>query len=204
MTESSANTVTFNVGGKRFTISRSFLDRYPETMLTAAASKTWQHNQDEEIFIDRNGQRFQYVLDYLRDGKAILPMHETKDALASELEYFNIEVDMNRISYAREGPSANGIQQLQNALMSWRCADLAADLMGAFWTERKWRGGGNKKYLAFRPYRFKECSVMTEKEAILFLNEYLTKVGVELTSIEFDGPLEQVRATVQLIDISSK
>lgn len=204
MTASSTNTVTFNVGGKRFTISRSFLDRYPETMLTAASSKTWQHDQDEEVFIDRNGQRFQFVLDYLRDGKVVLPMYETKDALASELEYFNIEVDMNRITYAKEGPSANGIQQLQNAILSWRCADLAADLMGAFWAERTWRGGGNKKYLAFRPYRFKECSILKEKEVIHFLNEHLMKVGVEVTSLEFDGPLEQVRATVQLIDVSSK
>lgn len=107
------------MGGKRFTLSRSILDRYPAILLTAASFKTWQHDQDEEAFIDGNGQRFQYVLDYLRDGTVDLPMHETRYALVTELEYFNVEVDVNRFNYAK-GPSAYGLNQVQNAILSWR------------------------------------------------------------------------------------
>lgn len=203
MTSALQNTVTFNVGGEKYTISKSLLENFPETMLSAAASKEWHEDQDQEIFIDRNGRRFQFVLDYLRDGKITLPMHETKDAIATELEFYNIEVDMDCIHFSKEGPSANGIHQLQHAVLYWRCADLAADLMNSFWAEQNWRGGGNKKYLSFRPLRFKECSTLKQKEIIRCLNDFLLKVGVEVTSIEFDRPLQQVRATVQLADIST-
>ena len=48
--------------------------------------------------MERDGQRFRFVLDYLRDGKVTLPTTETKEKFVSELEYYNIGVDMDTIS----------------------------------------------------------------------------------------------------------
>ena len=80
--------VKFNVGGTRYDVSQSLLDLYPTCMLTRMLSTDWGgtgHNDgdatdndkdnrnDEAIFIDRNGERFQYVLDYMRDERIELP-----------------------------------------------------------------------------------------------------------------------------------
>ena len=93
------NNVTFNVGGRMYQVRRSFLDAFPNTLLARAASKEWRNDDDEgstttctaSIFIDRDGERFRYVLDYMRDGKVHLPLTESKAALLHELQYFGFE-----------------------------------------------------------------------------------------------------------------
>lgn len=92
------STVKFNVGGKLFEISRSLLDSFPDTMIYKAASKTWIQEKDEPIFIERNCDRFQFVLDYMRDGHCSLPYDTTKDAVLNELSYFGFDnVDPEKI-----------------------------------------------------------------------------------------------------------
>ena len=86
----------FNVGGKSYVVSQSLLDQHPNTMLARLASETWngQGKEDEEIFIERDGERFRYVLDFLRDGKVLLPLSsEPKATFVEELEYFGIAYD---------------------------------------------------------------------------------------------------------------
>jgi hypothetical protein len=58
-----ARIVRLNVGGARYDISRTLIEGYPDTMLASLISERWQEDPTTEIFIDRNGQRFQYVLD---------------------------------------------------------------------------------------------------------------------------------------------
>ena len=89
--------VKFNIGGQRYEVSRSLLDMHPESMLAKSASEQWQEDPEAEIFIDRNGLRFQYVLDYLRDGSVTLPITESKEQLVKELEYYNIDVNQDDI-----------------------------------------------------------------------------------------------------------
>ena len=62
-----------------------------------SASDQWQKDPESEIFIERDGRRFRFVLDYLQDGKVGLPITETNDAFVSELEYYNIGVDVDKI-----------------------------------------------------------------------------------------------------------
>lgn len=45
---------------------------------------------DSEFFIDRDGEVFSYVLNYLRDLKVSLPLQLTKAALIAELEFYNV------------------------------------------------------------------------------------------------------------------
>ena len=122
-------TVRFNVGGRIYEVSRSLLDRYPDTMLARMASDTWSPLQRDEssdesgehengddddddtpicngdggkkaLFIDRNSDRFQYCLDYMRDGGiAGLPMTVSKDAVLHDLAYYGFhDVDPSSIS----------------------------------------------------------------------------------------------------------
>jgi hypothetical protein len=87
--------INFNVGGTKYEVSDSLLDRYPDSMLRKISSDTWQEGatdkSTEEIFIDRNGERFQYVLDYLRDSCVELPMSIPKGQLVADLDYFGID-----------------------------------------------------------------------------------------------------------------
>ena len=52
----------------------------------------WQSDPDSTLFIDRNGERFQCVLDYMRDGEVILPGNAvSKESLLREFEYYGFE-----------------------------------------------------------------------------------------------------------------
>lgn len=193
-----AFTVLFNIGGHPYRVSKSLLDSQPNSMLTRIASKQW-HTDDSEIFIDRNGSRFQYVLDYLRDGRVILPISECKEAIVSELEYYNIDFDEDYIRHSSQGQAADGMKIIQNTILKWRCADLAADCIQAAWEDSKWRG--DKKYLSFEPHRFKDTFYnMKEKEIMKLTNEHLLSLGVKITSMDFDIGQETCRVTLQLID----
>ena len=46
-----------------------------------------------EIFLEHTGTRFAHLLDYMRDGKVILPVTESREALIVELQYFGFDVD---------------------------------------------------------------------------------------------------------------
>ena len=89
--------VTFNVGGTKYQVSRSLLDQHPDIMLTRMVSDTWHAEGDEannEFFIERDGARFAYVLDYMRDGRVSLPGGNTvctKSSLLNELTYFGFK-----------------------------------------------------------------------------------------------------------------
>jgi BTB/POZ domain len=87
--------IKFNVGGTRYEVSQSVLDRYPDSMLRKISSSVWQDGamdeKTEEIFIDRSGGRFEYVLDYMRDSRVELPLSIPKGQLLSDMDFFGID-----------------------------------------------------------------------------------------------------------------
>ena len=92
-TESYPN-VILNVGGTRFEVARRTIDRYPESMLATLISKKWSaKDSSKAIYIDRDGPRFQFVLDFLRDGVVHLPSSTSKEALRTELAYYGLPED---------------------------------------------------------------------------------------------------------------
>ncbi len=46
-----AELVKFNIGGQRYEVFRSLLDKHPNSMLSKRASKQLQVNPDTELFI---------------------------------------------------------------------------------------------------------------------------------------------------------
>lgn len=69
--------IKLNVGGKIYKTSRSLLCRYRKSLLCELVSeklkeKNHPNGKEKEIFIDRNGNRFEYILDFLRDGILII------------------------------------------------------------------------------------------------------------------------------------
>jgi len=95
-------TVRFNVGGTVYEVSRSLLEQFPDTMLSRMVSETWldcsqggdndDQKKESPIFVDRDGDRFRYVLDYMRDGqKVTLPVTVPKQGFLKDLEYYGFE-----------------------------------------------------------------------------------------------------------------
>lgn len=84
----------FNIGGKSFQVSRDLLDKYPESMMLRVVAELWEQERKtskvKSIFIDRDGDRFVYVLDYMRNGSVTLPITVSKDSFLSDLNYYNI------------------------------------------------------------------------------------------------------------------
>ena len=89
-------TVKLNVGGRRFEVSSSLLETQPNSHL---AKLITDKNEDavDEIFIDRDGDIFQHVLQYLRNGKVSLPSVVTIDSFIAEMEFFKLEFERSNI-----------------------------------------------------------------------------------------------------------
>jgi hypothetical protein len=62
--------IHFNVGGSLYDVARNTLLKFENTMLANLVSDRWRNgHKDDIIFIDRDGDRFKYILDWYRDGK---------------------------------------------------------------------------------------------------------------------------------------
>ncbi|XP_002733127.3 BTB/POZ domain-containing protein KCTD6-like [Saccoglossus kowalevskii] len=85
--------VNLNVGGKLYSTTRSTLTRYPDTMLGAMFSGRMPSLKDAQgnYFIDRNGDMFKYILEFLRNGSIILP-EDFKEftALSVEVDFYQV------------------------------------------------------------------------------------------------------------------
>jgi hypothetical protein len=136
------DTAQFNIGGKPYKVSRSLLESHPNTMLANIASEKWQEDPEAEIFIERNGNRFQYVLDYMRDGKVVLPVTESKESVLAELKYFGVEANKSEVSdtSAKRADCVKSystvIQDLKDKIekdhMDYRCARYALDIITTY------------------------------------------------------------------------
>jgi len=102
-------TVRFDVGGHHYTVSRSLLELYPDSMLARLVSDEWNESNDDGkpvvIFIDRSGRRFEYVLDYMRDHEVNLPMTESIEAVKKELAYYGLMTASSSMSPSITGGS---------------------------------------------------------------------------------------------------
>lgn len=90
--DNTGQTVRFNVGGDIYEVSRSLLSDHPTTLMAKIASKTWQQDGlDQPYFIDGDGERFRYCLDYMRRGRVYLPLTVSKGSLLQDLDYYGFE-----------------------------------------------------------------------------------------------------------------
>ncbi|XP_023323440.1 BTB/POZ domain-containing protein KCTD12 isoform X2 [Eurytemora carolleeae] len=84
-----------NVGGVLYTTSVETLLKDPDSMLYKMFSKdvkTLTRDSKGRIFLDRDGQLFRYILDYLRNGRLSLPANfQECGSLRTEAEYFSIQ-----------------------------------------------------------------------------------------------------------------
>ncbi|XP_030852920.1 BTB/POZ domain-containing protein KCTD19-like [Strongylocentrotus purpuratus] len=72
-----ASSVILNVGGKLYQTERSTLERYPDSYFTSLLNDNHYdpsiRNEEGHYIVDRDGEIFRHVLNFLRDGRLVLP-----------------------------------------------------------------------------------------------------------------------------------
>mmetsp|Transcript_17493 Transcript_17493/g.28315 ORF Transcript_17493/g.28315 Transcript_17493/m.28315 type:complete len:202 (+) Transcript_17493:1030-1635(+) len=85
-----SNTVRFNVGGRHFEVSRALISQHSDTMLGKTVSEAWNEDPEEAVFIDRDGEIFAHLLNYIRYGSVELPLNVPKSMFDRELDFYGI------------------------------------------------------------------------------------------------------------------
>ncbi|XP_072172538.1 uncharacterized protein [Diadema setosum] len=104
--------VGLNVGGIVFQTSSTTLNSQPENFFTSLLSGQFESAKDEagNFLIDRDGQIFRHVLNYMRNGKLVLP--ERFDELAlldQEADFFQLGSLKADIKALREATLAESV-----------------------------------------------------------------------------------------------
>jgi len=169
----------FNVGGTRYEASQSLVNSFPNTLLAKSASKQWNEDPNAEIFIERDGSRFRYVLDCMRDGRVSLPVGVSKDAVLEDLKYYGFE-------NIKEDNVATKVDAQTVLLGEEFLANLkdTAAIMNAFCEQRKLILRMEK---ARQGKLFKNC------------NELLKFAGLCVEKEEYDGSAGFYRVTLKLV-----
>jgi len=110
--------IKFNIGGTRYEVSQSLLQSYPDSMLAKSAADQWHINPNAEIFIDRDGEQFRYVLQYLRDGVVHLPVSVPRASFLIDLKFYAVDVKEDAIveqldaaHFSKYVPLLNGVMK---------------------------------------------------------------------------------------------
>lgn len=85
-------TVTFNVGGKRFATTKSTIRKHNASLFTALIDSP-HYVEGEDIFIDRSPKLFPFILHYLRGKEDKLKTLTAfqKDSLIEEAKYYELD-----------------------------------------------------------------------------------------------------------------
>ncbi|KAK3600777.1 hypothetical protein CHS0354_009206 [Potamilus streckersoni] len=85
--------IHLSVGGVEYKTTRATLCKYPNSMLGAMFSSTLSTHVDQTgcYFIDRDGEIFKYILNYLRSSRLSLPTgFANLDQLSLEADFYQI------------------------------------------------------------------------------------------------------------------
>lgn len=101
----SSSIVTLNVGGILYTTTKATLLKYPDSMLGSLISNGLPSTRDTNghFFIDRDGQVFRHVLNFLRSSQLCLPSNfKDLDLLAAEADFYQISPLIEAVNEFRD------------------------------------------------------------------------------------------------------
>eukprot|EP01112_Ceratiomyxa_fruticulosa_P017831 TRINITY_DN5625_c0_g1_i1.p1 TRINITY_DN5625_c0_g1~~TRINITY_DN5625_c0_g1_i1.p1 ORF type:complete len:160 (-),score=10.66 TRINITY_DN5625_c0_g1_i1:59-538(-) len=89
----SSRIVKLNVGGVLFTTTSSTLTSHGENFFSGLLSGRFGDLKDENgaFFIDRNGEYFSHILEFLRTSELTVPQGVDKKLISREARFYSIE-----------------------------------------------------------------------------------------------------------------
>jgi hypothetical protein len=142
--------IELNVGGKYYATTLVTLQRYPNSMLARMFSGNFATTQDKDgrYFLDRNGDAFGVILDYLRTGNLFIPPNLSREQIYEEAQYYCIDP---LVSLLTNNPTSNTsstspLASPKSPIMSRNSVDVIHD---AFYAS--WRGSGLSSFEIFWP-----------------------------------------------------
>lgn len=93
MEENQSQIVKLNVGGKLFLTSSQTLTMYSHTFFSSLLSGRFSSTKDEQgaYFIDRNGEIFGVILDFMRTGEFLVPQNIDIRMVEREARYYGLD-----------------------------------------------------------------------------------------------------------------
>ncbi|KAL7550118.1 hypothetical protein ACHAWF_013354 [Thalassiosira exigua] len=117
--------IKFNVGGRHFEVSRDLIEQQPDSMLGTTVSGHWHPDREKTIFIDRNGDIFAQVIEYLRYGCVVLPTSVPKEMFVRDLDYYGLGYEEGAI---KDGDEVMAELREENARMKEKNAELKENM----------------------------------------------------------------------------
>ncbi len=104
--------IELNVGGRHYTTYQSTLEKYPDKFLAALVSDRWEtKDKDGRYFIDRDGDMFAHVLNFLRTGNVSNVVLDNKlvnfEDFREEMSYYGFTCDYRTIDVMCDYDSIN-------------------------------------------------------------------------------------------------
>ena len=95
-TNSITETIKLDIGGTIYKTSLNTLIKYKDSVIAKMFDKKYHNkpNKDGYYFIDRDGTYFKYILNWLRDGKLIIPTNDIilLNHLLNESKYYQLTI----------------------------------------------------------------------------------------------------------------
>jgi len=222
----SNKTVLFDVGGKIYRVARSLLKQHSDTMLARIASDTWcsidhkeevgknnnrnngnnnnnDNTNDNKLFIERNGDRFQYVLDFMRDGGYVsLPTNIPKDALLQDLAYFGFQdIDPAKITVTVSASLFSDCHDhfelyLEKIKVTRKLLDLVVYCLSEYKTHGKLRV--IVKYDYKKDLYCTACNMINSQQLRQEFGSHLEEIGLKIKSVEYNSSNENNMAIILL------
>eukprot|EP01116_Phalansterium_solitarium_P025728 TRINITY_DN9980_c0_g1_i1.p1 TRINITY_DN9980_c0_g1~~TRINITY_DN9980_c0_g1_i1.p1 ORF type:complete len:239 (+),score=104.91 TRINITY_DN9980_c0_g1_i1:146-862(+) len=105
--------IELNVGGVRYTVAKATLCRFAGSLLESMFGGRHAITKDSKgrYFIDRNGRRFEWLLDFLREPFQFVPPADPdeRQRLLVEADYFGLD-DLVAILQESDKPAAQAAQ----------------------------------------------------------------------------------------------
>lgn len=128
MKMSGTQIVKLNVGGVIYTTTKSTLCHHPNSMLGAMFNGSMSPSLDENgcFFIDRDGELFKYILNYLRSSRLSLPQgFKDLDQLFTEADFYQIAPLLDEIEELRSPAPEKQVRVRYLEVIEVRTGNLA-------------------------------------------------------------------------------
>jgi BTB/POZ domain len=207
---SKTKTIKLNVGGTHYEVSRSLIESFPNTMLARMIGEMWQDANGGDtaaevgpIFIDRDGDRFRYILDFMRESgtTVCIPPNVSREALLNDFAFDGLVVDdPSMVAYCDHTvASASAVAQLDRK-MKVGFATMGAKLQEQFieykfgmlahsLVEEKLKYSGGVFEYVWSPSKAEELGIEYDFAVdMMTLNSCLAEYGFEATTNTWSLP----------------